>query len=58
MVDVIHRSGTVRCCQRFIVDYYKTQLSGCISGVKETAIARAVARGLIESKAPKLALDF
>ncbi|KAM7537143.1 hypothetical protein Aperf_G00000068526 [Anoplocephala perfoliata] len=57
-VDVIHRSGTVRCCQKFIVDYYKTQLSGCISGVKETAIARAVARGLIESKPPKLALDF
>nr|CDS31435.1 ring finger protein 5 [Hymenolepis microstoma] len=57
VIDVIHRSGTVRCCQRFIADYYKTQLSGCISGVKETAIARAVARGLLESKPPTLATD-
>ncbi|VDD81284.1 unnamed protein product [Mesocestoides corti] len=58
VVDVVHRSGTVRCCQKFIVDYYKTQLSGCISGVTETAIARAVARKLIDTKPPDLNLDL
>lgn len=58
MIDVIHRSGTARCCQKFIVDYYKTQLSGSISGVQETAIARAVAHRLIEAKPPDLTFDF
>ncbi|CDS42440.1 ribonuclease P:MRP protein subunit POP5 [Echinococcus multilocularis] len=58
VIDVIHRSGTVRCCQKFIVDYYKTQLSGCISGVKETAIARAVAQRMINAKPPDLTFDF
>ncbi|KAL5964817.1 Ribonuclease P/MRP protein subunit POP5 [Taenia solium] len=58
VIDVIHRSGTVRCCQKFIVDYYRTQLSGAILGVQETAIARAVANRLIEAKPPDLTFDF
>ncbi|VDM32888.1 unnamed protein product [Hydatigera taeniaeformis] len=54
VIDVVHRSGTVRCCQKFIGEYYKVQLSGSIWGVRETAIARAAANRLIEAKPPDL----
>ncbi|VDL98172.1 unnamed protein product [Schistocephalus solidus] len=58
LIDVLRLCGSVRSCQKFLVQFYRQQISGFVSGVQETAIAKAVTRKLIDSNAPNLNLEL
>ncbi|KAL7064742.1 hypothetical protein AAHC03_04896 [Spirometra sp. Aus1] len=58
LIDVLRLCGSVRSCQKFLVQFYRQQIFGFVSGVQETAIAKAVTRQLIDSNAPNLNIEL